>query len=129
MPPLQWDDVRVLLALLRGKNLADGGARLGVDRTTVSRRLVALEKPLGVRLFARTREGLRPTAAAERLRAHAEAMETEATALSHVAASGDQRSTGVVRVATTEATGVWLVMRGLLSIREQHPEVLVEILG
>jgi DNA-binding transcriptional LysR family regulator len=126
---LQWDDVRVLLALLRGKNLADGGARLGIDRTTVSRRLGALEKTLGVKLFARTREGLRPTAAAERLRAHAEAMETEATALAHVAAAGEQKATGVVRVATTEAMSVWLVMQGLLAVRDQHPDLMIELLG
>lgn len=126
---LQWDDVRVLLALLRARNLADAGVRLGVDRTTMSRRLVALEKALGVQLFARTREGLRPTAAAERLRAHAEAMEADATALTHAASASDERATGAVRVATTEAMGVFLVLRGLLGLREQHPDVVVEILG
>ncbi len=129
MNGLQWDDVRVLLSLLRAKNLTEAAARLSVDRTTMSRRLSALEKTLGVRLFARTREGLRPTAAAERLRPHAEAMETQATALSHVAASGDRKATGVVRVATTEAMGVWLVTQGLLAVRDQHPDVLVELLG
>jgi DNA-binding transcriptional LysR family regulator len=126
---LQWDDVRVLLALLRAKNLAGGGARLGVDRTTMSRRLAALEKTLGVRLFARTREGLRPTAAAERLRGHAESMEIEATALANAAQAGEERAAGVVRIATTEAMGVFLVMQGLLAVREHHPDVLVEILG
>jgi len=126
---LPWDDVRVLLALLRAKNLAEAGARLRLDRTTMSRRLAALEKTLGVRLFARTREGLRPTAAAERLRVHAEAMEADATALTHAASAGDTRATGAVRVATTEAMGVFLVMQGLLGLREQHPDVVVEILG
>ena len=131
MPAMQWDDVRVLLALLRAKNLADGGAQLGVDRTTMSRRLSVLEKTLGLRLFARTREGLRPTAAAERLRCHAEAMEVEATALTQAATSGDDgaQAHGVVRVATTEAMGVFLVMQGLLAVRDHHPEVLVELLG
>jgi DNA-binding transcriptional LysR family regulator len=126
---LQWDDVRVLLALLRAKNLAEAGARLGVDRTTMSRRLAALEKALAVRLFARTREGLRPTAAAERLREHAEAMEAEAHALANAAHAGEDRATGLVRVATTEAMGVYLVTQGLLSVREHHPELLVEIQG
>jgi len=126
---LQWDDIRVLLALLRAKNLSEAGARLGCDRTTMGRRLGVLENALGVRLFARTREGLRPTAAAERLRAHAEAMEADATALTHAASATDPRAAGVVRVATTEALGVFLVTQGLLGLREQHPDVVVEILG
>jgi DNA-binding transcriptional LysR family regulator len=125
---MEWDDVRVLLALLRARNLNEAGTRLGVDRSTISRRLGALEKNLGARLFTRTREGLRPTAAVERLRPHAERMELEAAALAHAAVATEPVS-GVVRVATTEALGAFLVAEGLLGVREQHPELVVEILG
>lgn len=126
---MQWDDVRVFLALLRAKNLADAAARLGVDRSTASRRLAALEEAVGATLFTRTREGLRPTAAVERLRAHAERMEAEAAALAHAAAAHERRAKGLVRVATTEALAAFLVAEGLLSVREHHPELFVELLG
>jgi DNA-binding transcriptional LysR family regulator len=126
---MQWDDVRLLLALLRAKNLHDAAERLGVDRSTMSRRLTALEGALGTKLFTRTREGLRPTAAVERLRGHAERMEAEATALTLAATSTEARATGTVRVATTEALAAFLVAEGLLGVREQHPELSIELLG
>ena len=63
MQGMEWDDVRLFLALLDVRNLHDAGRRLGVDRSTVSRRLAGLERELGTQLFARTRDGLRPTAA------------------------------------------------------------------
>ncbi len=126
---MQWDDVRVLLALLRTKSLVEAGARIGVDRSTVSRRLGALEDQLGVRLFVRTREGLRPTAAALRLTAHAERMEAEAALLAQAAAAGKDVAAGVVRIATTEALATLLVTEGLLDVRRRHPDLVVEILA
>lgn len=126
---MEWDDVRVVLALFRAKNLNDAGARLGLDASTVSRRIASLEKSLGTRLFARTREGLRPTAAAERVRAHAEAMETEALALASALRARETKASGVVRVATTEAFARLLVAEGLLSLRQAHPELVIELLG
>ncbi|HEY8074651.1 MAG TPA: LysR family transcriptional regulator [Labilithrix sp.] len=126
---MQWDDIHVILALLRARNLHDAGARLEVDGSTVSRRLAAIEKRLGARLFARTRDGLRPTAAAERLRPHAEAMEAEASALVQAARAVETRATGAVRIATTEAMARMLVSEGLLAVRRDHPELAIELLA
>ena len=64
----RWDDVRIFLAIHRQGTLAAAAARLGLDTSTVSRRLAALEAALGARLFERTREGLSPARAAERVR-------------------------------------------------------------
>jgi DNA-binding transcriptional LysR family regulator len=126
---MQWEDVRVLLALLGTRNLIEAGARLDMDRSTVSRRLTALEQSLGVRLFSRTREGLRPTSAIERIRPYAERMEIEASALSLAAKATESEASGVVRVATTEALGAFLVAEGLLGLRDQHQDLVIEILG
>lgn len=126
---LAWDDVRVLLALLRTKSLAGAGRALGVDRSTMSRRVAALEHALGAKLFLRTREGLRPAAAAERLRPHAERVEAEMRAFEQAATAKGDRASGVVRVATTEALGAFLVEQGLLDLRREHPDVVVEIIG
>ncbi len=124
-----WDDLRVLLALLRAKNLHDAGAQLGLDASTVSRRLSGLEEKLDARLFVRTRDGLKPTATAEKLRAHAENMESEANALLQSAHAGHTKASGIVRVATTEAFARMLVSEGLLSLRAEHPDLVVELLS
>ena len=63
---VRWDDIRIFLAIHRRHTLAAAATRLGLDTSTVSRRLAALEEDLGERLFERTREGLQPARAAER---------------------------------------------------------------
>jgi DNA-binding transcriptional LysR family regulator len=126
---VDWDDVRLLLVLFEARNLHDAGKRLRVDRSTVSRRLTLLEQQLGTRLFVRTRDGLQPTAMAERVRPFAERMAAEATGLKQAAQSAEDRADTVVRVATTEAIATLLVDRGLLSLREQRPGLLIELLG
>jgi DNA-binding transcriptional LysR family regulator len=126
---MDWDDVRVLLAVLKAKNLQEAGATLGLDASTVSRRISTVERAVGARLFARTREGLRPTASAERLRPHAEAMQAEATEILRSAAAATTRASGVVRVATTEALARMLVGEGLLEVRREHPDIEIELFG
>src|SRR5262249_30874063 len=80
-------------------------------------------------LFARTRDGLRATAAADRLRPHAEQMERAAAAAEHAVRAGETRASGLVRVATTETFARSLVAGGLLSLRQAHPELVIEMLG
>src|ERR1044071_4808158 len=72
---LDWDQVRVFLAVARAGQLAGAAARLGLDVSTVSRRIDRLEAELGVHLFDRTREGTVATAAAEAMLPAAEDME------------------------------------------------------
>ena len=62
---MQWDDVRLFLALHRVRTVGAAARALGVDPSTVSRRLVALEEALAATLFDRGREGIAPTEAAE----------------------------------------------------------------
>ena len=126
---MDWNDIRLLLAVLRAKHLHDAGASIGMDASTVSRRIAALERKLHARLFLRTREGLRPTAVALRLRAHAERMEAEAAALERAAHADTTQASGVVRLATTDAFAQILLREGLLAVREQNPELTIDIVG
>ena len=74
---LDWDDLRVFLAVHRTRSHAAAGRTLRVAATTVGRRLAGLEARVGAHLFSRTPEGLLPTAAATALGAdplHAEAV-------------------------------------------------------
>jgi DNA-binding transcriptional LysR family regulator len=124
-----WNDVRVFLALMRASNLNEAAVQLRVDRSTISRRVTALEKRLATRLFSRTREGLRPTAAAQRLLPHAEKMAADLLALRAAATEPDARPSGLVRVATTEGMATVLVARGLLSVSDTHPGLAIELLA
>ena len=78
-------------------------------------------------MFRRTLEGLRPTAVAERLRPLAERMEVDALALTQATYASQQAVIGVVRVATTDALATMLVAEGLLGVREQHPDLVIDI--
>lgn len=121
--------MQVLLALFRGKKLEVAAKRLGVDASTLSRRVARLEDQFGARLFVRTREGLKPTATAERLLPHAEAMEANVAALQAALHSGEERASGLVRIATTESLARMLVVAGLLDLQIQHPDLVIELLG
>jgi DNA-binding transcriptional LysR family regulator len=126
---LHWDDVPVFLALLRAPNLHEAAAQLGIDKSTVSRRVALLERALGGKLFSRTREGLRPTRLAQRIAPHAETIAANMSALRSAAAVGDERPRGSVRLATTEGLATVLIEAGLLAINDEYPEVELHILA
>jgi DNA-binding transcriptional LysR family regulator len=127
---IDWDDVRVFAVVARAANLARGARDAGVDRSTASRRITTLEVALGVRLFLRTREGLRLSPAGDRVLRHAEQMAGEAQALALSASDGGGEAVrGLVRIATTEALAAMLVRRGLLELGAAHPGLEIELLG
>ena len=64
---MNWDDLKVLLALSRAGSTPKAAALLDVSNTTVMRRLESLEEGIGGRLFDRTPDGFRETALAEQL--------------------------------------------------------------
>lgn len=123
------DDLRLFLAALRSESLAATASSLGVDRTTVGRRLDELERRIRAPLFVRTRGGLRPTEAALRLRPGAERILGELRALEATALAADAAVRGTVRIATTEGLASFLVQRGLLEVARRHPELSLELVS
>ncbi len=121
------DDLRLFLAALRSESLAATASQLGVDRTTVGRRLDELEHRIRAPLFVRTRGGLRPTEAAIRLRPGAERILGELRALETTALAADAAVRGTVRIATTDGLAGFLVQRGLLGLAQRHPELSLEL--
>lgn len=126
---LRWDDLRVLLAVLREGSFTRAARSLAVEQSTVSRRIEALEASLGAPLFERQRAGPRPTELADVLRAHAERVEAEVHVLVDVARGHEREIRGRVRVALTEALAVQVVVPRLLGeLRELHPHLHVDLL-
>lgn len=124
---LRWDDLRLFLALFRGRTLARAAADVGLDASSLSRRLASLEARVGVRLFDRTREGLAPTAYAERLVPEAESMEAAAQRFISGAASFERRVEGTVRLSASPALADCFVAPMLPRLIANHPELRVEI--
>jgi len=122
-----WGDLRYFLELSRAGTLAAAARKLGVDYTTVGRRLAALEEDLGAKLFERTPEGLILTEAGESIRAAAEEMEEAALLVEQRALGADRKLAGVVRVATTEMLGQFVVLPAVRALHEIHPQIRVDL--
>ncbi len=127
MAGMRWDDGRHFLAALRAGSFGDAARELGVEQSTVSRRVAALEDALGAELFQRTPRGLVPTELAQRLRPHAEQLEASVRAMHAEAADEAHTLAGAVRVAMTETMAVMTFVPALEPLLVAHPELRIEI--
>ncbi|HWA43973.1 MAG TPA: LysR family transcriptional regulator [Hypericibacter adhaerens] len=125
---MDWDDLRFFLAIYRAGSTSGAARALGVQHTTVGRRLTGLEEALGTSLFARTAMGLVPTTAADDILAHAQEVERHVQSIGRTVESGDHRFEGVVRLTTSEAFSGYFVRR-LSKLHRDHPRLVVEVLS
>lgn len=126
-PEIRWDDVRIFLAVHRQRTLAGAASKLGLDTSTVSRRLADLEADLGDRLFERTREGLAPARAAERVLAAAEAMEAAHARMTRDASDLESLAEGVVRISTAPGISSVFIAPALVRLRKRYPKLAIEL--
>jgi len=99
---VNWDDLRLLLAATRSATLSEAARSLGITQTTVSRRLVALEEQLGVRLVSRTSQGVAVTDVGRTVAAAAEDIELRVAALDRALLNRDDALEGRLRVTTID---------------------------
>jgi DNA-binding transcriptional LysR family regulator len=124
---VDWNDFRYFLAIARAGSFAGAARELGVEHTTVGRRLTALETALGTRLFVRGPEGLTITAAGRDALPLAEEIAARAQTIERRVAGEDGRLEGTVRVSISEAlSGYFIKQSGAL--RDRHPALTVEML-
>jgi DNA-binding transcriptional LysR family regulator len=126
-PPFDWEQVRLFLAVVREGSLAGAAARMGLDVSTVSRRLDRLEERVGAPLFDRTREGTAPSAVAEQLVVHAEEMERSATRFAAAGASVETQVEGTVRLTVLPGIADLFIAPRLEELRARHPRLVVEL--
>lgn len=124
---MNWEDLRYFLAVHRTRSHKAAGRQLGVDPTTVSRRLVTLERSLGAKLFVRTPEALQATRAGERLFEHAERVEAELFAAERALEAGDGRVEGQLRVTGPDGFVHYALMPVLADLRRLHPKLTLEL--
>lgn len=126
---MDWDDLKYLLAVARAGSLAAASRDLGVDPTTVGRRIVALETRLSTRLFDRMRDGFRPTAAGEIAMARAEEMEAQALSVETRLSGSDARIEGSVRLTALDGLIDRLIMPALPRLLSRHPLLDLTVLS
>ena len=124
---LDWDDLRSFLAIARNHTLSGAARELGVQQSTMSRRLDALEERAGVRLLQKTPSGYVLTNAGEAALAHVERMEQEALAVELTVAGQDERLDGVVRLTTVGSLAVSVLSPVLASFRARYPGITLEV--
>ena len=124
---LDWDQIRVFLAVARAGQLAGAASRLGLDVSTVSRRLDRLESELGVHLFDRTREGTVATAAAEAMLPAAEDMERGLAQFAAAVDAVETTAEGVVRLTAPPGLADAFIAPLLARFARRFPRVAVEL--
>jgi DNA-binding transcriptional LysR family regulator len=124
---MAWDDVRYFLAVAQGANLSAAARALGVNHSTVFRRVNALERRLGVRLFDRLPDGYALTPAGETMMAEAAPIGDHMTALDRRMSGQDRRPGGTLRVTTTDTLAHGVLMPHLVRFRTAHPNIALDM--
>ena len=106
---MDWDDLRVFLAVLRSESLSGAGRRLQIDPATVGRRVARLEEAIGARLFTKTPQGYAATEAALRLQPHAERAESAVLAAGEASAPESQGLSGLIRLGAPDGCANYLL--------------------
>ncbi|MFC5586379.1 LysR family transcriptional regulator [Nitratireductor kimnyeongensis] len=124
---MNWDDVRVFLAVARAGQILGAAKRLGLNHATVSRRVAALENSIGAKLFHRLTTGTELTAAGEQLQATAERMEADMIAARADIAGESEDVSGIVRVGAPDGFGVAFLASRLGALAERYPGLSVQL--
>ncbi len=122
-----WNDLKAFLAVARGGSTLAASKAMGVNQTTVARRIESLEADLGFKLFERGQTGSRLTEGGQSLIAEAEAVERAAIRFANLAATQMRGVSGALRFTTNELVANTMVIPGLVEFRKLHPDVQVDL--
>lgn len=122
-----WNLYRAFLAVLTEGSLSAAARDLGLTQPTLGRQVAELERGLGVALFTRSPQGLKPTDAALDLAPHARAMAGAASAMARAASGAGDTARGIVRLTASEIVGAEVLPSILAAYRPLHPGVAVEL--
>jgi DNA-binding transcriptional LysR family regulator len=124
---MDWDNVRVFLAVARAGQFVAAARRLRLDHATVSRRIAALEAGIGARLFDRRTTGAKLTAAGERFLATAEQMESAFLHGQGEIGDRDVELTGAVRIGAPDGFSTYYLTAALRDFVERHPGIVIQL--
>jgi len=124
-----WDDLRHVLAAARARSLAGAARLLGVNQTTVARRIARAERDWGVRLFERTAGALVPTEAGATAVGEAERIERAMQAVDGRITGRDDLAAGSVRLTTVPIIANRILVPALPALARRHPALRIELIA
>src|SRR5277367_1213819 len=125
---MDWDNVRVFLAVARGGQFVAAAKRLKLDHATVSRRIAALEATVGAKLFDRRTTGAKLTGAGERFIGAAEQMESAFLHAQGEISGVDLELSGDVRIGAPDGFSTYYLTTALRDFAERHPGVRLQLM-
>jgi DNA-binding transcriptional LysR family regulator len=125
---VDWDDMKVLLALSRKGSARGAALELGVSNSTVTRRLDDMESTLHTRLFDRTPDGYRMTVNAEQLLPTAEHVEELILGAERKITGGDQELKGNIRLTMPDSTRMDFLVERLAQFAATYPGIELELM-
>lgn len=126
---LDWDDLRIFAAVVERGSLRGASLLLGINHSTVFRRLNRLEKSIGARLFDRLPEGYTLTGTGEELKTHALRVRDEVDALQLRMQGMDFRPRGNIRITAPDNIAYAYLPDHLERFRQRYPEVQIELIA
>ena len=124
---MNWDDVRIFLAVARAGQILQAARRLGVNHATVARRVTALEEALQSKLMDRRTTGCVLTPEGEAFLLAAERMEAEMLAVRASIGETDVDVSGVVRIGAPDGFGVAYLAPRLQPLLDQYPDLTIQL--
>jgi len=126
---MDWDDLRLFLAVARGESLSGAGRLVKLDPATLGRRIARLEAAIGAQLFARSPQGYALSAEGARLLAHAEAMEAAAMAARGALSAGSGALEGQVRIGAPDGCANYLLPQVVAALCAANPGLEVQLVA
>ena len=125
---MDWDDLRIFLAVARSESLSGAGKRLKIDPATVGRRIARLEADLGARLFGKSPQGYALTEEGTRLMPHAARAEAALDGAAE-ALTRPEGLTGLIRLGAPDGCANYLLPQVLAQICDANPGLEVQLVA
>ncbi|HWH17493.1 MAG TPA: LysR family transcriptional regulator [Allosphingosinicella sp.] len=125
---LDWNDLRHFLAVARAGTTLGASEILRVNQTTVARRIVALERALGAKLFDKMPSGYRLTELGREILPAAKQVEEEAETVIRLIEQRARRLAGAIRVTTNETIANLFLTPSLTEFAELYPDVRLDVI-
>ena len=124
---MNWDDVKVFLAIINSGSVRAAAVDLAISHSTVLRRLDSLEERLGVSLFMRLSSGYVLTKTGEELKQYADNMSTSAKEFENCARGFKDTRSQTICVTMPEPLATYYLARYFEEFRAEHPNINVEL--
>lgn len=124
---MEWNDLKIILAIGRDGTLSGAAKALGMNHSTVFRRINTIEEKMEVRFFDRLPQGYSMTEAGEAALRTAERIDDEVNGLSRELVGKDLRLQGAIRVTAPEGVSLQLLRPIFAAFLHQHPGIQIDL--